>query len=188
VSDAPFDPTPSNAVTRWWQGWDTGHDEFATLRWENDGWTIEGKLPTAEVDYVIRLGSDGEIRQFMLFRDLEEPDLWLAHDGSGRWGEVNGAERPDLEGCVAVGPANTVMLLSLPIRRLGVWAAAGEQFTARLAIVDTETLGVTAHEHRFERRGAQLWAIDSTRLGAIEGAIDDDFLFVDLPGVGRRLG
>ena len=42
------------------------------------------------------------MRQFLLFRDLDEPDLWLATDGTGRWGEMNGAHRPELDGCYDV--------------------------------------------------------------------------------------
>ncbi len=135
------DPTTlgsSVTIVRWWQAWDTEHDEFVTFRWENEGWTIEGRLPQADVDYVMRLGSDGEVRQFMLFRDLDEPDLWLAHDGRGTWGEMNGAARPDLDGCLAVGPTHTMLSLSLPIRRLGVWAADNEASTTKLGLIDVE--------------------------------------------------
>ncbi len=51
---------------------------------------------------MIRLSATWQVRQFLLFRDLDEPDLWLGADGTGRWGEMNGAHRHDLAGCTDV--------------------------------------------------------------------------------------
>ena len=187
------DPTTLGStitIVRWWQAWDTEHDEFVTFRWEHDGWTIEGRLAPADVDYVMRLGPDGEVRQFMLFRDLDEPDLWLAHDGRGTWGEVNGAARPDLDGCMAVGPTNAMLLLSLPIRRLGAWAAEDETFTTKLGLIDVETLGVVAQDHAYTRTGTTSWSmIRSATTGPPLDAVadvDDDFLLIEVPGLGRQ--
>ncbi len=188
----PDTPSSESAAGfhRRWPGREHGQDEVVTFRWEHGGWTIEGRLDHAAVDYVMRLAGDGEVRQFMLFRDLDEPDLWLAHDGRGTWAEVNGAARPDLDGCSAVGPSNAMLLLSLPIRRVGVWAADDERFTARLGVIDVETLGVVAHDHHFVRQGPARWSIGAA-LGEpsfeLIADVDEDFLIVEGSGSSGRL-
>ena len=64
----------------------------------------------------------GAVQAQRLFRDLEQPDLWLATDGAGRWGEMNGAHRVELDGCfdLTMSTAATVtpFTATMPIRRL----------------------------------------------------------------------
>ena len=60
---------------------------------------ISGVVSRERVQYVLRLSASWQVRQFLLFRDLEDPDLWLATDGTARWGEMNGAHRIELDGC-----------------------------------------------------------------------------------------
>ena len=57
------------------------------------------------------------MRQLLLFRDLDEPDLWLATDGHNRWGEMNGAHRPELDGCADIELSCSPFPATLPIRR-----------------------------------------------------------------------
>ena len=90
---------PADGYTARWQTWDDEHIETLTLRWENEGWTASGEVGRERIHYVIRLSPTWQVRQFLLFRDLDEPDLWLATDGHARWGEMNGAHRPELDGC-----------------------------------------------------------------------------------------
>ncbi|HBZ62235.1 MAG TPA: hypothetical protein DEO42_05455, partial [Acidimicrobium sp.] len=61
------------------------------LRWENEGWTAEGTLGSDNAQFVLRLSAGWTVQQCLLFRDLEDPDLWLGTDSHGRWGEMNGA-------------------------------------------------------------------------------------------------
>ena len=70
------------------------------------------------MQYVLRLSPTWRVRQFLLFRDLDEPDLWLATDGHARWGEINGAHRPELDGCNDIDLACSPFPTTLPIRRL----------------------------------------------------------------------
>ena len=89
-----------------WATWDGDGIETTTLRWENEGWTVSGEVGDAadreRIQYVLRLSATWQVRQFLLFRDLDEPDLWLATDGGGRWGEMNGAHRTELDGCTDI--------------------------------------------------------------------------------------
>ena len=193
-----------------WHHWDRPDEvhEEVTLRWENNGWTIQGSMPAEQIHYALRLDADGTTRQFLLFRDLDEPDLWLAHDGRGHWGEVNGAHRGDLDGCADVGPVGSVLLRSLPIRRLGVWAGATKAFEIDLAHVDTGTLAVVPSTHRYARLGTSTWTVTQPAMGAgamtepvadeVEVAddvemdvamdieVDEDWLVIDLAGTARR--
>ena len=57
-----------------------------------------------------------QVRQFLLFRDMEQPDLWLGTDGHGRWGELNAAHRPELDGALDVTIAGSPFVHSIPIR------------------------------------------------------------------------
>ena len=87
---------PEGHVIRWTH-WDGDHLDTASVRWENEGFTVNGHSDREQIDYVMRLSPSWQIRQFLLFRDLDEPDLWLATDGHGRWGEMNGAHRTELD-------------------------------------------------------------------------------------------
>ncbi len=125
--------------------WEGAALEEVVLRFEHGGWTADGvvTVPDAahrDVHWVARLSPEFEPRQFLLFRDLDEPDLWLGTDGQGRWGEVNGAHRPELDGCVAAVIEGSAFLDDLRAR----WHETGEVL---VAVVDVETLDV-----RVERR------------------------------------
>ncbi|MFZ9884781.1 MAG: putative glycolipid-binding domain-containing protein, partial [Ilumatobacteraceae bacterium] len=76
------------------------------LRWENEGWTAEGTLGSDNAQFVLRLSAGWTVQQCLLFRDLEDPDLWLGTDSHGRWGEMNGAHRTELDGCTDIDFVN----------------------------------------------------------------------------------
>lgn len=176
---------PADGYTARWRTWDHEHIETLSLRWENEGWTATGEVSREAITYVIRLSATWQVRQFLLFRDLAEPDLWLGADGTGRWGEINGAHRTDLAGCTDIELLCTPFGHTLPIRRLQL--AVGESCDVTLATVDVETLAVvpTRRTYRrlsprlFERRGGD----DSE---PIEFSIDEYGLIHDDPERFRR--
>ena len=136
--------------------WSVGdHDEHLTLRWENEGWTATGQIESARVEYVLRLTAQWRVSQFLLFRDLEEADLWLGTDGHGRWGEVNGAHRTDLDGATDVALPGTAFAHAIPIRRLPLQVGHGAELS--VLQVDVETLGVVPVPIRYERIGDRRW-------------------------------
>ena len=81
--------------------------ETLSLSWDNEAWTAVGSGRPEHVEYVLRLAPTWHVRQFLLFRDLDDPDLWLAIDAAHRWGEVNGSYRAELDGCADVELACT---------------------------------------------------------------------------------
>ena len=170
-----------------WATWDGEHTEHLTLRWENEAWTATGQVGRERVQYVLRLSPTWCVRQFLLFRDLDEPDLWLATDGHARWGEMNGAHRPELDGCVDIDLACSPFPDTLPIRRLPL--EVGDAAELPVVTVDVETLAVGvetaalrasrpnvagARQRRDRRR--RRWSSTSTQHGVV----------IDHPGRFRR--
>lgn len=174
-----------------WTAWEGDGIEEMSLRWENEGWTVEGLLHGVDVQYVLRLGATWKVHQFMLFRDLDDPDLWLATDGAGRWGEVNGAHRTDLDGCTDIDIALTPTTDSILIRRLPLHVGHGGELT--VAVVDVETLSVSPAHRRYSRLDTHRWRIEHLDAGghaehAVEVDVDEHGFVEDYPGLVRRLG
>jgi hypothetical protein len=125
------------------------------------------------------------VRQFLLFRDLDQPDLWLANDGHNRWGEVNGAHRPELDGCADIELACSPFPATLPIRRLPL--QVGDAAEMPVITVDVETLAVTVAARRYERLGQQHWRhMDPVEAASIEFDVDEYGVVIDQPGRFRR--
>jgi hypothetical protein len=165
---------PDGHVVRWAR-FDGEGLETTTIRWENEGFTVSGIVTKERVEYVLRLSASWQLRQFMLFRDLEDPDLWLATDGHGRWGEVNGAHRVELDGCVDVLLECTPFTHTPLIRRLPL--LDGDTATLPVAVVDVDTLGVRAEQRVYTRLSADEWEVDGREI-----AVDGYGLVTDEPG------
>ncbi|MEO7397733.1 MAG: putative glycolipid-binding domain-containing protein [Ilumatobacteraceae bacterium] len=161
-------------------------EERLTLRWENEAWTASGIVGSDHVQYVIRISPIWQVRQFLLFRDLEEPDLWLGSDGNGRWGEVNGDHRPELDGCVDIDLACTPFTNTLPIRRLAL--DVGGSADILVAMIDVETLDVQPDPQRYTRLAAHRWRFEQKATGfSAEFDVDPFGLVRDYPTLFRRL-
>lgn len=155
--------------------------ENVTARFENGGWTVEATSSALQATYAVRCSATWQIRQLLVFRDADEPDLWLATDGHGRWGEVNGAHRPDLDGCTDVAVAGSALNGTVPIRRLAL--RVGDSGDVHTAVIDTEMLLVIPVRERFTRLGERRWR--KTMLGADaseEWEVDEHGLALDLEG------
>lgn len=177
---------PADGYTARWRTWDHEHLETLTLRWENEGWTATGEVGREAVTYVIRLSATWQTRQFLLFRDLAEPDLWLGADGTGRWGEMNGAHRHDLAGCSEIDLGCTPFTHTLPIRRLQL--AVGDSAEVSVAMIDVETLGITSVVHRYHRLTPRRFEHTSLDTGVTTRLdIDEYGLVHDHPDRFRRL-
>lgn len=183
ASYTPF-PLDGHAVT--WETWDGGAAESFDIRWENEGWTASGIVGREAVQYVLRLNTSFQARQFLLFRDLEEPDLWLATDGSSRWGEMNGAHRPDLDGCYDLLMTCTPFTWSLPIRRLPLLVGHAADIT--VARVDVDKLEVLPEHQRYTRNDTHSWTVTLLDTGdSVTFDVDAHGLPLDVEGAFRRL-
>ena len=179
-----------------WTTWDSSATEQLTLRWENEGWTATGEVERENVQYVLRLSATWQVQQFLLFRDLDEPDLWLATDGSARWGEMNGAHRIELDGCYDIALSITPFTDTLPMRRLPLHV--GDSADLAVAHVDIETLGIVRQRRRYERVGERTWNVEQFGTGdgesevtqstrSVSFEVDEFGLTLDYPERFRRI-
>jgi len=152
--------------------------------WDNEAWTATGSVERESIQYVIRLSPLWQVRQFILFRDLAEPDLWLGTDGRGRWGEVNGSHRTDLDGAFDVSLRCTPFTHTLPIRRVPL--SVGEAIGLPILEIDVETLGVVSADHIYERTGDRTWRA-SAHTATAEFEVDEFGVVIDLDGHYRRI-
>jgi hypothetical protein len=185
-----YAPFPADGHRVRWETWDGSAEEELDIRWENEGWTVSGLVGRERVQYVVRLNATWQMRQFLLFRDLADPDLWLATDGSARWGEMNGAHRVELDGCYDVALTCTPFTTTLPIRRLPLHV--GDSAELAVALVDVETLDVRPVRRRYTRVGERRWAMTDLEQQApnaepLHVDVDEHGLVVDEPGRFRRI-
>lgn len=154
--------------------------------WENEAWTASGLVGHNNVQYVMRISPTWHVRQFLLFRDMPDPDLWLGTDGHGRWGEMNGEHRLDLDGCIDLELLCTPFSNTLPIRRLPLHIGdSAEILTARL---DVETLGIVPVRQRYTRLDQHVWVLDNIDNGDSQQFEVDEFGLVrDVPARFRRV-
>ena len=212
---ATMEPMGEREIRASWTTWDGARVEQLTVRWENGGWTLDGRITAVaalvapltggadahrDLHYVVRTDAAWQVRQFLLFRDAEDPDLWLATAGDGRWGEVNGAARDDLAGCTTIHLDDTTIghTLAVRARELGV----GASNDSLVAVVDAETLLVRAARRRTTRVMDRTWRFADAGHGPsdevgidteaeveveVEVEVDEDGLVLDHPGRFRRV-
>lgn len=153
----------------------------ANLRWDNEAWTFEVGLVAERASVVMRLSIDWAPRQMLLFRDLAEPDLWLATGGGGRWGEVNGAHRTDLDGGTDLVVAGSPVFDSVVIRRLPLHV--GDSADVNRIMIDTQTLSMTVGRARYTRTASHDWLVRHGVGSEPDSVTVDEFGFVlDVPG------
>ena len=182
-----YAPFPADGHEARWETWEGDAEEQLGIRWENEGWTVSGIVGRERVQYVVRLSATWQLRQFLLFRDLDEPDLWLATDGSARWGEMNGAHRVELDGCYDVELDITPFTPTLPIRRLPLHV--GDSAELSVVHVDVETLEARPVRRRYTRTSEQHWVVRDLDDGStqVEFDVDEHGLVVDEPARFRRV-
>ena len=167
-----------------WAGVDDDRAEQLSLNWDNEAWTATVHVEHERIDYVLRVSPLWQVRQFLLFRDMEQPDLWLGTDGHGRWGELNGAHRPELDGALDISIAGSPFVHSIPIRRLPL--GVGDQVELIVLSIDPETLAVERVPRHYVRLEERRWRVDD-RIAAIEFDVDDYGIPNDIGGSLRRV-
>jgi hypothetical protein len=161
-------------------------DETLTISWDNEAWTVSGFVGREKVQYVLRISPTWHVRQFLLFRDMEEPDLWLGTDGHGHWGEMNGVHRPELDGCVDIDLPCTPFTNTLPIRRVPLHI--GESLDLTVVYIDVETLDVQPDRQRYTRLDTHRWRFEQPETGFVEEFdVDRHGLVRDYPSLFRRV-
>lgn len=181
---ANFAPFPQSALHAAWHIADGGECTIE-VRFENEGWTAQGSLGKDRAQFVLRLSATLIVQQFMLFRDMEEPDLWLGRDRSGRWGEVNGAHRTDLDGCSDIELCMNPFTTSIIIKRLPLLTTHAASLT--VARVDVETLEVSPRQRTFARLDDRRWRyVSPYHDREVESLVDEFGMVIDEPDAFRR--
>ena len=177
---------PLEGMTAIWQGVAHDHTETLTLHFENESWTINSQITGLDIQYVLRLNATWQLQQMLLFRDLDEPDLWLANDGRGKWGEVNGAQIRDIGGCTDLDVRVSSFSRVMAIRKLAI--DIGSTSVIDSVVVDPETLGVTRSRLTYTRLAEQLWKVQrDDDHDDHEVEVDAFGLPIDIPGHFTRL-
>ena len=176
------EPLPADGYATRWQTWDGEHEESFTLVWDNEAWTATGQVGSHDVQYVVRLSPMWQVRQFLLFRDLAEPDLWLGTDGHGRWGEMNGAHRVDLDGGIDIALAVTPFSHAGPIRRLAL--AVDQEAPTVVLDVDVDTLGVVPAAATYRRTGEHTYEVTRAD-GTVTVSVDAHGIPTEVAGAFR---
>lgn len=176
---------PSSGLTVAWTSWDGAPASRVDMRWENEAWTAQVDLVAERATAVIRLSASWMVQQMLLFRDMEEPDLWLATDGHGRWGEMNGAHRTELDGCVDLVLAGTPFTNSIVTHRLPLHI--GHTADLHAVTLDVETLAVKSVPVRYTRHGDREWEYTSPTAGRqVVATVDEYGMVIDEEDVFRR--
>ena len=168
-----------------WTRWDGSPGSSVELRWENEGWTAEIGLHADKAVAVVRMSALWVVQQMLLFRDLPEPELWLATDGHGQWGEMNGEHRTELDGCVDIDFAGTPFTNSIITHRLPL--QVGHTADLQVITINVETLGVVKTPQRYTRHDEHSWEYTSLLTGDQHAATVDEFgLVLDEHNTFRR--
>jgi len=184
-SPAHYSALPASGHRASWTHVVEPHSSHVDLLWENEGWTANGVLGSENAHFVIRMSAMWVVQQFLLFRDMEEPDLWLATDGHGRWGEMNGDHRTELDGCIDIDLPGTPFTNSILIHRLPLHV--GHSSTQNVITVDIETLGVTVVPQMYTRLDNHRWQyISLLQDKTVEVSVDEFGFVIDEPGAFSR--
>jgi hypothetical protein len=167
------------------QSGDPTDREELSIGYENEAWTVQGIVSGIDIHYVIRLTALWKVQQMLLFRDLEEPDLWLANDGKGRWGEVNGSERRELTRCEDIDVRCSAFTRTLAIRRLVL--DVGESRLVRTVVIDPDSLAISQAQLTYTRLARRSWLVErDDDLPAHRFDTDEFGLPLDIPGTFTR--
>ncbi len=175
---------PASGHVAKWSTWDGAHDHTLTLTWENEAWTAFGQVGRENLEFVIRLSPLWRVQQFLLFRDMDDPDLWLGTDGKGRWGEMNGEHRTDLDGCHAIALACSPFTHTIPLR--GHALAIGDSIEVKVVDVDVEILAVTPEVLVYCRLSETSWRVTGGNV-VTEFDVDEYALPIDVVDSFRRI-
>jgi hypothetical protein len=189
VSTTAHRAFPADGISASWSEVESDNGEHLRLDWENEAWTAAVRLDRDDVEVVVRLSPLWQVRQCLLFRDLDEPDLWLGTDGRGHWGEVNGVHRPELDGATDValvrdGVARGVFAHLPPVRRMPV--DVGGSFDVRVLAIDVETLAVDVVLRTYRKVDETRWEVAEAGV-VTDLTVDDHGLPVDVDGRVRRV-
>jgi uncharacterized protein len=160
-----------------------------------EGWLFHGSEilvgdDTLSCTFSVVVGPDWVTRRAeVLSVSVAGEERRVLEASEGRW-TVDGALRPDLEGCLDVDIAATPLTNTFPIRRLA-GLGVGESAASGVAWVDVPALGVARVDQTYERLadrgGVACWRYRDPAHGAFVLTVDDEGLVLDYEGFASRI-
>ncbi len=161
-----------------------------------DGYRLEGGTTAVEdgaawkVDYRIDLDANWVTRGARVVGRSEAgpSDVRIDADGLGSW-TVNGAPRPDLQGCLDLDLESSSLTNALPVHRLGLQVGeAGEAPAAYVRAQDLAVERLEQHYHRVDDEGVgQRYDYAAPRFDYRERlTYDASGLILTYPGLAER--
>lgn len=180
-----------------WEWADRPGLEHLSLDIEADGITADGAVLVAldgravRLRYRVRCDARWRVGEASLALDQEDGarhSLYLARDAAGSW-HVDGAPRPDLDGCGDIDIMASPFTNTLPIRRLAMPADAPT--VIRVVYIRVPDLTVSAVDQEYTRldpatppRRFRYRNIDNSFVAAL--TVDSDGVVSDYPPIWRR--
>ena len=173
------DADPGASRVRVWRRTDGATLEHCRLLLDDEeGPRIEGAVVGVvdgrplRAEYTVACTPDWRTRlaEVVLAHGDEVRELSLATDGAGRWWR-DGAELPQLAGCLDVDVSMTPSTNLLPIRRLALDVGAARDVPA--AWIRVPSLAVELLPQRYARLAARRWRYES-RGGSFVAELDVD--------------
>ena len=162
----------------------------------DQGYRLEGDTAALEVGeawavrYAITVDSGWSTRSARVWGRSEsgEREVLVKGDRAGAW-RINGAEAPDLDGCLDVDLESSALTNALPVHRLGL--DVGQEADAPAAYVRASDLSVERLEQRYVRLADDgnraRYHYEAPGFGFEAQLVYDEFgLVVDYPGIAVR--
>jgi uncharacterized protein len=163
--------------------------EVARLEAVDGGYRVDGQSAAVQegepwaVRYAIELDSGWVTRRVELLGLARSRTL--ESDGAGRW-RIDGAEAPQLEGCVDVDLEASAFTNTLPIRRVKL--EAGDAGEARAAWVAARDLETEPFDQLYTRLDDERYDYRAVSSGfRAELLVDDSGLVRRYPGLAERV-
>jgi len=192
--DAPRRP---NRLLAWERADESAGHSMARVERLAGGWRFHGVEVIAGPAEVLACWFRVDVDERWVTRAVEaravgergERTLELTANESRRW-LLDGAARPDLDGCVDVDVAATPLTNTFPVRRLH-GLAVGAEVTTPVAWVDVPALTVTRVDQTYRRLpdvdGRAAWEYRDDAHGRFVLRVDDDGLVETYEGFARRI-
>jgi hypothetical protein len=144
--------------------------------------TLEGK--PLDASYVVEIDAAWRTRHVRV-EVKGGGTLEILSDGAGHWRRADGAQLPELDGCMDPDISMTPFTNTIAIRRLGSTLGAAAEI--KVAYVLVPELSLRAAPQRYTHLAERLWRFDGLDIDfTADITVDQDGFVVDYPALFRR--
>ena len=144
--------------------------------------TLEGK--PLDASYLVETDAAWRTRHVRV-EVKGEGALEILSDGAGHWRRMDGAQLPELDGCIDPDISMTPFTNTVAIRRLASRAGAAAEI--KVAYILVPELSLRAAPQRYTRLADRLWRFEGLDIDFTSDiTVDENGFVVDYPGLFRR--